>query len=164
MDRSGCSPSAAEHHEQHGSNLFRDLLEAEQRAGTRVVARSEHWTAFVPATARWPLEVHLYPHRRVLDLPGLDETQREDFALVYLEVLRRIEGLYDLPMPYVSGWQQAPARTDREHAYLHLRLLSNRRSPTKLKYPAGSESGMGVFINDVPPELQAASLRAVQLP
>lgn len=155
--------SAAEHHAVHGTNLFEDLLRAEQRSGTRVVTQSEHWTAFVPATARWPMEVHLYPNRRVRDLPELDDAQRDDFAGIYLEVLRRLDGLYDLPMPYVSGWNQAPARTDREHAYLHLRLHSNRRSATKLKFAAGSESGMGVFINDVAPEAQAAALRQVQL-
>lgn len=153
--------AAAAHHEQHGSNLFADLLHAEQRGGTRVVISSEHWTAFAPATARWPMEVHLYPNRQVLDLPELDDAQRDDFAVVYLDVLRRLDALYDVPMPYVAGWNQAPARTDREHAYLHLRLLSNRRSATKLKFTAGSESGMGVFVNDVAPEVQAASLRDV---
>lgn len=155
--------SAADHHAQRGSNLFADLLHAEQRAGTRVVTMSEHWTAFVPATARWPMEVHLYPNRRVRDLPELDDAQRDDFAHVYLDLLRRFDGLYDMPLPYVSGWHQAPARSDREHAYLHLRMLSNRRSRTKLKFTAGSESGMGVFINDIAPEAQAAALRDVRL-
>lgn len=156
--------SAAEHHDQHGTNLFEDLLHAEQRSATRVVTASEHWTAFVPATARWPMEVHIYPNRRVRELPELDDAQRDDFAHVYLDVLHRLDGLYDLQMPYVSGWNQAPAGTHTrgaEHAYLHLRLLSNRRGPTKLKFTAGSESGMGVFINDVAPEMQAAALRDV---
>lgn len=153
--------ACAHHHRQHGTNLFQDLLHAEQRTGTRVVTRSEHWTAFVPATARWPMEVHMYPNRRVRDLPELDDAQRDDFAQVYLDLLRRLDGLYDMPLPYVSGWHQAPARSNREHAYLHLRLLSNRRSRTKLKYAAGSESGMGVFINDIAPELQAAALREI---
>lgn len=155
--------AAADHHAQHGSNLFQDLLHAEVRAGTRIVRMTQHWTAFVPATARWPMEVHVYPNRRVRELPELDDAQRDDFAELYLDLLHRLDGLYDMPLPYVSGWQQAPARTDREHAYLHLRLLSNRRSRTKLKFTAGSESGMGVFINDIAPEMQAAALRDVML-
>ena len=44
-------------------------------------------------------------------------------------------------------------------SYLHLELFSIRRAPGKLKYLAGSESGMGVFINDVTPERTAHMLR-----
>jgi UDPglucose--hexose-1-phosphate uridylyltransferase len=39
-------------------------------------------------------------------------------------------------------------------------VFSVKRAANKLKYLAGSESGMGVFINDVTPEQAAASLRA----
>ena len=38
-----------------------------------------------------------------------------------------------------------------------------RRAPGKLKYLAGSESAMGVFINDVRPEHAARLLREVSL-
>ena len=55
----------------------------------RVVTSSEHWTAFVPVAARWPVEVHLYPHRQVPDLPALTDAERDDFAALYLDLLRR---------------------------------------------------------------------------
>ncbi len=51
----------------------------------------------------------------------------------------------------------------RELGYLHLQLFSIRRAPGKLKYLAGSESAMGVFINDVTPEQAAGMLRDVRL-
>ena len=38
-------------------------------------------------------------------------------------------------------------------------LFSVRRAPGKIKYLAGSESGMAAWINDVPPEDAAARLR-----
>src|SRR5690606_1924867 len=56
--------SAREYRERTGGDLLADNLAAERRAGLRVVAESGHWTAFVPAAARWPVEVHLYPRRR----------------------------------------------------------------------------------------------------
>ncbi|GAA2577792.1 galactose-1-phosphate uridylyltransferase [Dactylosporangium fulvum] len=146
-----------------GGNLFADLLAAERADGTRVVALNEHWTAFVPATARWPFEIHLYPHRQVPDIPALSGAERDAFGPLYLEVLRRLDGMFGLPMPYISAWHQAPARVDRDLAYLHLQLFSTRRAPGKLKYLAGSESGMGVFVNDVRPEQAAEMLRGVQL-
>ncbi|MEV1289585.1 galactose-1-phosphate uridylyltransferase, partial [Micromonospora sp. NPDC049679] len=47
----------------------------------------------------------------------------------------------------------------RELGYLHLQLFSPRRAPGKLKYLAGSEAAMGVFVNDVRPEDAARMLR-----
>ncbi|MEQ3554366.1 galactose-1-phosphate uridylyltransferase [Pseudonocardia nematodicida] len=152
----------AAHRVATGENLF-DVLLARERAGERVVVAGEHWTAFVPRAARWPVEVHLYPHRPTPDLPALDEAQRAEFGLVYLDVLRRLDALYDDELPYVAAWQQAPVRPGdgRADARLHLRLHSVRRAPGKIKYLAGSESGAGAFISDVRPEAVAERLRAL---
>jgi UDPglucose--hexose-1-phosphate uridylyltransferase len=144
-------------------NLFADVLAAERADGTRIVAGNDCWTAFVPATARWPFEIHLYPNRRVADIPALSGEERDAFGPLYLEILRRLDGMFGLPMPYIAAWHQAPVRVDRDLAYLHLQLFSTRRAPGKLKYLAGSESGMGVFVNDVRPEQAAAMLREVVL-
>jgi UDPglucose--hexose-1-phosphate uridylyltransferase len=142
-------------------NLFADVLAAERAAGARIVAENEHWTAFVPAAARWPLEVHVYPRRQVPGLPALDQPERDAFGPLYLEVLRRFDGLYGRPVPYMSAWHQAPVHADHDLAYLHLELFSPQRSADRMKYLAGSEAAMGVFVNDVTPEQAAARLRQV---
>lgn len=151
--------SARRYAKRTTGNLFADLLAAERAAGVRVVVGNEHWTGYVPAAARWPYEIHVYPHRQVPDLAALSDAERESFGPLYLDLLRRLDGLFGVPMPYVAAWQQAPVRTDRELGYLHLQLFSTRRAPGKLKYLAGSESAMGVFINDVRPEDTARMLR-----
>lgn len=151
-------------HRTGGANLFADLLAAERADGERVVAANEHWTAFVPAAARWPFEVHLYPHRQVPDIPALGDAERDAFATLYLDVLGRFDGLFDGPMPYISAWQQAPVHADRHLSYLHLRLFSIRRAVGKLKYLAGSESAMGAFVNDIRPEQAAQMLRESNQP
>ncbi len=130
-----------------------------ERKEERVVAANEHWTAFVPRPARWPFEVHLYPHRQVPDLPALNDEEREAFGSIYTDLLRRFDALFDMPMPYISGWFQAPVHHARETFRLHLQLFSIRRAPGKLKYLAGSESAMGAFINDIRPEQAAQMLR-----
>ncbi len=149
----------------HG-NLFDDVVASELSAGTRVVARNEHWTAFVPAAARWPYEVLLFPAGRVPDLPALGDAARDAFCELYLDVLRRFDALFGSPLPYIAAWYQAPAdapgswhRAARSEFGLHLRVMSVRRAPGKLKYLAGTESGMGVWINDVVPETAALRLR-----
>ncbi len=154
---------AREYASSTGGNLLRDVLHAEQKAGTRVVLSGEQWTAYVPAAARWPFEVHLAPHRDVPDLVALDDGEREELAGVYLELLRRADRYFDevKALPYISGWHQAPIGADREFGRLHLQLFSVMRAPGKLKYLAGSESGMGAWINDTTPERIADRLREV---
>ena len=142
-------------------NLFDSLVTGELAAGVRLVARNDHWTAFVPAAARWPYEVLLFPVQRVATLPALAEPARASFGDIYLDLLRRFDSLFGLPMPYIAAWHQAPAGDDfaaREFG-LHLQLFSIRRAPGKLKYLAGTESGMGVWVSDVAPEEAAQRLR-----
>ncbi|MEV4442208.1 galactose-1-phosphate uridylyltransferase [Streptomyces sp. NPDC049577] len=164
--------SAAAHRERTGGrNLFDDTVAAERADGRRVVLDGAHWTAFVPHAAHWPYEVHLYPRRRVPDLLALDEDARTEFPQIYLELLRRFDRLFGEgqgdgpgapPTPYVSAWHQAPlSARDRTEFALHLELFTIRRTAGKLKFLAGSESGMNVFINDVPPEAAARRLREV---
>lgn len=73
-------------------------------------------------------------------------------------------GRFDNPMPYIAAWNQAPTVASgaiRDNWWLHLQVFSIRRAPDKLKYLAGSESGMGAFISDTAPEQVAAELRDV---
>jgi UDPglucose--hexose-1-phosphate uridylyltransferase len=144
-----------------GRNLYADVLAAERASGERVVAANDLWTAYVPAAARWPYEVHLAPHRQVPDLAALDDAERDAFGPLYLDVLARFDRLFASPQgtPYIAAWHQAPVHVDRELGYLHLQVFTIRRAVDKLKYLAGSESAMGVFINDVRPEQAAAQLR-----
>jgi UDPglucose--hexose-1-phosphate uridylyltransferase len=145
---------------EHGRPVLGDVLAAERKSVRRVIAEGEYWTAFVPPAARWPVHVLLVPHRQVADIPALSDAERDDFADVYLQVLRRCEALYDRPLPYIASWNQAPVRIDRELGWLHLELFSILRARDKLKYLAGSESGMAVWINDATPEQIAERLRA----
>ncbi|WP_030317489.1 galactose-1-phosphate uridylyltransferase [Streptomyces sp. NRRL B-3229] len=153
-----------------GENLFDAVLESEL-AGERVVLEGEHWVAFVPYAAHWPYEVHLYPKRRVPDLLGLDEEARTEFPQVYLELLKRFDRIFgegEPPTPYIAAWHQAPfgaledfEGVNRDDFALHLELFTIRRTSGKLKFLAGSESGMNVFINDIRPEAAAQRLREV---
>ncbi|OEJ34855.1 galactose-1-phosphate uridylyltransferase [Streptomyces subrutilus] len=158
--------TVAAHRERTGGNLFEEVLAAERAEGSRVVLAGEHWTAFVPYAARWPYEVHLYPHHRVPDLPALGDAARAEFPRIYLEVLRRFDRLFGRtdPTPYISAWHQAPLGEGREDFALHLELFTVRRTADKLKYLAGTESGMEAYMNDVRPEDAAARLREVASP
>ncbi|MFG3038873.1 galactose-1-phosphate uridylyltransferase [Streptomyces sp. NPDC048330] len=154
-----------EHRAATGRNLFDDVVARERADAERVVLETEHWIAFVPYAAHWPYEVHLYPRRRVPDLLALDEAARTECAQVYLELLRRFDRLFgpdEPPTPYIAAWHQAPFTDERREDFgLHLELFTVRRASGKLKFLAGTESGMGAFMNDVRPEDAARRLREV---
>jgi UDPglucose--hexose-1-phosphate uridylyltransferase len=138
--------------------LFERILESE-RAGGRVIHAGEHWTAFVPFAARWPIEIHLLPHRHLADLAETNDAERAELAVVYPRLLRTLDLLYSTPTPYIAAWHQAPVNVGRERIRLSMRITSPRRAEDKLKYLAGSESAMGAFIGDVLPETQAEFIR-----
>ena len=145
--------------EQFGPGLFESILSSE-RASERVVLEGEHWTAFVPFAARWPIEVHMLPHRHVADFAETNEHERDELARLYLRLLRGIDRMYDTPTPYIAAWHQAPVDVGRDDIRLMLQLTSPRRAADRLKYLAGSEAAMGAWIGDVPPETSAALVRA----
>lgn len=152
---------ARQHRNRHGGNLFGDLLAREVADGSRIIARDELFTAFVPFAARWPVEVHIYPNRFVRNLTELDEDELDSFVGVYLDVLGRFDRMYAPavgPLPYISALHQYADTAAQAEGYFHVELMSIRRSATKLKYLAASESAMDAFIGDVTPESVAQRL------
>ncbi len=143
----------------YGPSLLGDILEFESKS-ERLLIRGEHFSVFVPFAARWPVEVHMLAHRHVPDLAVTTPEERDEIAVLYRRVLRALDRLYDTPTPYIAAWHQAPVHTGRDDIRLMLQVTSPRRAADRLKYPAGSETGMGAFIGDIEPEAAASRLRA----
>ena len=141
-----------------GPDLFEQILQNE-RGSERVVLEGKNWTAYVPFAARWPIEVHMLPHRHIPDFAATNTEERDELATMYLRLLRGIDNLYDTPTPYIAAWHQAPVNVGRDEIRLMLQITSPRRAANKLKYLAGSEAAMGAFIGDVLPEQSAAFIR-----
>jgi UDPglucose--hexose-1-phosphate uridylyltransferase len=136
------------------------VLEAELAEGARVVSAGQHWVSYVPFAARWPYEVRLVPRRHVGTLPELAAAERSELARMYLDVLVRFDSLWETPAPYIAGWDQAPVGPLGQGWHLSADIFTIRRASGKLKYLAGSESGAGVWVNDIAPETAAERLRA----
>ncbi|AKV54982.1 Galactose-1-phosphate uridylyltransferase [Bifidobacterium actinocoloniiforme DSM 22766] len=155
------------YHERTGGNLLGDILAAELGAGERIVMRNHSWVAYVPAAARWPLEVHVAPVRDgVLSIDQLDDQERWDLAQMYSALLKRGNAFFDkgdgkgMDLPYIAAWHQGPVKDPRRSDYrLNLQFFSFRRAVNKVKYLAGSESGMAAWISDTTPERIAARFR-----
>lgn len=139
-------------------DFFQSVLDFE-KSGERKVIESDNFLAFVPFAARWPVELHLLPKRKISDLAQLSESEADELAIVYKKLLQAVDGLYETPTPYISAWHQAPMIENRERIRLMLQITSPRRAADKLKYLAGSESAMGAFVGDIAPEETAGRLR-----
>lgn len=143
-----------------GADLFEQTLQFEKRSD-RVLIASENFTAYVPFAARWPIELHLLPHRNVQHFAQLTNDERDELAQVYSRLLKGLDRLYETPTPYISAWHQAPRVVGGENVRLQLQITSPKRAADKLKFLAGSESAMGAWIGDIPPETIANQLREV---
>jgi UDPglucose--hexose-1-phosphate uridylyltransferase len=144
--------------ERFGDDLFAKTLEFE-RNSERVLIASENFTAYVPFAGRWPIEIHLLPHRHVQHLGQLTAAEKAELADVYKRLLHALDAIYETPTPYISAWHQAPLIEAGKNVRLQLQITSPRRAADKLKYLAGSESAMGAFIADFPPEKTAGQIR-----
>ncbi|KAB3519851.1 galactose-1-phosphate uridylyltransferase [Corynebacterium sp. zg254] len=150
------------HREQHGTDLFDDLLAEERRVGERIVAEGEHFTAVVPVAAKWPVEVMLMPHRAVPNFAELTDPEKDELTRMYLDLLAQIDRFFDGvdKTPYIASWNQAPVNAPQD-GRLYLQLFSMMRSAGRMKFLAGSESGMGAWISDTTPERIAARFREI---
>lgn len=148
-----------EHHECLGCRLVADDLVSE-----RVIHENDHFVAAVPFASRWPLEVHVRAKGHgVGRLADLDGAAAVDLARALTAVIRRYDGMWGFPAPYMMCVQEAPpARHDGAGDWhLHVELLPPHRNPHRLKVRASVETALGVFINDTLPETVAALLRDV---
>jgi UDPglucose--hexose-1-phosphate uridylyltransferase len=152
------------HRDRYGHDLVSRLAQTERALCHRLVAVREEAVALVPPFARFPYETWVIPHRSGADLLSLSNSERNDLAGLLSEVLRRLDGLWNKPMPYLLTVNQAPY-DGHEHPEwtLRIEIWPIRRAPDKLKFLAGTELGAGVFASDVLPEAAAEQLRSVRL-
>jgi UDPglucose--hexose-1-phosphate uridylyltransferase len=152
---------AQKHFDKTGRVLLDDVVARELKDRVRITAENDHWVAYVPYAARYPFEIHVAPKKSVCDLTELSDEQMASYPEIAKTVLMQLDGVFGVPMPYMSAWHQAPVSQGRDVLRLHWQITSIRRAKDKLKYLAGSESAMGAFVMDMSPESVAEQLKAV---
>jgi UDPglucose--hexose-1-phosphate uridylyltransferase len=131
------------------------MLADELKDGQRLVAKSQHFAAFIPYAALSPFHTWILPRRH--ESSFLNATARElaDLGELLRLVLRKLYlGLKDPDYNYVI--RSAPL-LDPGSEYLHWYVTIVPR----VTQSAGFELGSGMFINVALPESSAAFLRAV---
>jgi UDPglucose--hexose-1-phosphate uridylyltransferase len=128
--------------------------------GDRLVAAAPAWRAWVPYAPTFPYALLLVPDEPAPDLPSLDDAGRNGLALLLVDVLERLDRLFDAATPYMLWIHQRPFDGgDWPHARLHVEIVSPWRAPGVPRYIAAGELGSGVYFNPVQPEAAAEALR-----
>ena len=153
--------AAREYHTEEGGCLHCDILSQEHEDGRRIVAKGEHFTAFIPFYAHFPYEVHLYSRRCAPSIQDLSPEERWDLTRVLKRLLTGYDNLFGFSLPYMMVMHQAPTDGGEYEgvAHFHIEFYPPNRTAEKLKYLAGSETGAGVYVMDVLPEASAEELR-----
>jgi UDPglucose--hexose-1-phosphate uridylyltransferase len=128
--------------------------------GDRLVATAPGWRAWVPEAPIFPYALTLAPDDHVPDLPSLGETGRDGLASLLVDVLERLDRLFDVPLPYMLWIHQRPFDGGEwPQARLHVEIVSPWRAAGVHRFVAAGELGSGVFYNPVRPEAAAQALR-----
>jgi UDPglucose--hexose-1-phosphate uridylyltransferase len=155
--------NSRKHMEKNGKCLFCSILEGELKIGLRVVSVNDHFAAFVPPFARFAYEIQIYPRRHIPSMIDLTPEELISLSKIYREILIRYDNLFGMPFPNVTIFQNCPSPPgiDRRPYHFHIEFLPPLRSPDKLKYLAGFESGGGNIVNPALPEESAEALRMI---
>jgi UDPglucose--hexose-1-phosphate uridylyltransferase len=128
--------------------------------GTRLVAAVPGWQAWVPEAPIFPYTLLVVPDDPVADLPALGSSEREGLARILIDLLERLDRLFDAETPYMLWIHQRPFDGQEwPQARLHVEIVSPWRATGVPRYIAAGELGSGVYFNPVPPEEAARSLR-----
>ena len=133
-----------------------------EEPGDRLVTDIDGWRAWVPHASVYPYGLVVAPTAHEPDLPSLSIASRRGLASVLVDVLHRLDALWDRPMPYMLWLHQRPFDGgDWPTAHVHAEIAVPQRGPGVQRFIAGGELGSGLFVNPVVPEAAAAELRAL---
>ncbi len=147
--------------------LFCDVMLAELEATHRIVDDKHGFVVRAPYASRFPFELRIVPRQHQHDFTMISDKDRYGLALTLKQTLTRLRTLLgDVPYNFVLQTAPHPIPRPGKPGYwttlsydYHWRLEILPRLTTI----AGFEWGTGLYINPVPPERAAESLRGISV-
>lgn len=155
--------SASLYRTEKGSCLFCDLVSHETRNKSQIVLENEHFIAFIPSFARFVYETYIVPRRHVARITELTANEVKSLASIHKDLIVKFDNLFEMSFPNITMLHNAPTESiqENDNFHFHIEFYPPLRSPDKLKYLAGFESGGGNIINPIMPEEAATQLRGI---
>lgn len=140
------------------------LRDSAGRTGERkpLVTENQDFVAFVPFFARWPGEMQICARRHFGSITELTGAEAANLAGIIKKLRMKYDNLWGFPMPLMMLLRQSPVKGEHSYFHFHVDFYPIQRSPTKLKYLAGVESGAGTFLNDTVAEEKAREFRETE--
>lgn len=128
----------------------------------RMVADHGDWVASVPYASNFPIALSLAPRLQTPDVVSLDDRGRDGLAAMLVDVLGRLDRLYDRPLPYMMWLNQRPTDGNEwPQAWFNVEIVSPWRSAGVPRFIAAAEVACNEYFNPVIPEVLAEQLRAL---
>ena len=130
--------------------------------GDRLVVERDGWSAVVPFAPTFPLAVEIAPVAYRPDLASMSPADRDCLSSILIDVLARIDRVYDGTTPYMMWLNQRPTIADPEQysdAWFNIEIVSPWRSAGVQRFIAAAEVASNEFFNPVIPEDIAERLR-----
>ena len=130
--------------------------------GERFVAEHGDWLASVPFASTYPIAVNLAPRHQIPDVGSLSSDERDQLATLLIDVLGRLDRLYDQPLPYMMWLNQRPTDGGEwPQAWFNVEIVSPWRRAGVPRFIAAAEVSCEEYFNPVIPEALAEQLRAL---
>ncbi|MEI8240551.1 MAG: DUF4931 domain-containing protein [Actinomycetota bacterium] len=129
--------------------------------GDRLVSEHDGWIASVPVAATYPIALSVAPRMQTPDVVSLDGAARDALAAILVDVLGRLDRLYDQPLPYMMWLNQRPTDGGEwPQAWFNIEIVSPWRRAGVSRFIAAAEVACDEYFNPVIPEVLAEQLRA----
>lgn len=143
--------AAKDFHDEHKKCVFCDIIQQEAKS-PRIVFDDMDFMVLAPYASVNPMEFWILPKRHVPNILSLTAAEITAFAKTLQTSLKALKVLVNDP-PYNYGIHLAINSEAKESYHWHLEVYP------KLAIWAGFEKSTGIYINTVPPEIAAESLR-----
>ena len=142
--------------DKHGKCLFCDIIRQEENSRSRIISENTDFISFAPFASRTPFEINIFPKGHLSFFEEITDIQSESLAEILQECLCRLsKAVPDLcyNMMFLTSPKSEILEDDRHIYHWHIEILP------KLAQAAGFEWGTGFYINTMPPEQAAETLR-----
>jgi UDPglucose--hexose-1-phosphate uridylyltransferase len=144
------------------AGTWRPESDPDAGAEARQVVAVDGWSAWVPYAPTFPVALEIAPDHRLPDLPSMNDGQRRGLATILVDVLTRLDRLFDRPIPYMMWLNQRPTVDDNfRDAWFNIEIVSPWRAAGVHRFIAAAEVACDEFFNPVVPEELAERLRAL---
>lgn len=130
--------------------------------GERLVLELGGWRVVTQHAPVFPMSLSVQPVERIPDLVAATPSSRDGLGAVLVDLLGRLDRLYDRPLPYMMWLNQAPTSPHlAEAAWFDLEIVSPWRAAGVPRFIAAAEVACEEYFNPVSPEEMAHRLRVI---